>query len=165
MAQASVQLINALRQTAYNLEQGNHYAWGNHGSCNCGNLLQTITQLSKEEILKHAHTGNGEWTELAEAYCGTTAAPHDMLISKLQDIGLTPSDIHNIEYLEDKQVLAELPGGFRWLRRNSKEDVILYLKTFANRLEAKLAHSTDISFYKLKELNLVNYTIKEVIDL
>lgn len=139
MAQANILLIEALRETANRLRNGAHYAWGNHGACNCGNLTQVVTKLSKEEILAYAHTGIGEWTELAEDYCGITNAPAGLLITKLQEIGLTPSDIHNLEYLEDKTVLQRLPGGFRWLQRNVREDVIVYFETFADLLEEQLA--------------------------
>jgi hypothetical protein len=152
MAHPNITLINALRKTASLLQEGNHYAWGNHGSCNCGNLLQTVTTLSAKEILTYAHTGIGEWSELALEYCGVTSAPHTMMIGKLEEMGLTPSDIHNIEYLEDKQVLQQLPGGFRWLSRNNKEDVIVYMNTFANMLEEKLVHSTDVKFYNMQPL-------------
>lgn len=145
MAFPNLTLINALRETALRLRNGAHYAWGNHGACNCGNLTQVVTQLSKEEILQYAHTGIGEWTELAEEYCGITNAPASLLISKLQQIGLTPSDIHNLEYLEDKEVLEQLPGGFRWLQRNVREDVIVYFETFAGLLEEKLINSISIS--------------------
>lgn len=139
MAQANIPLIEALRETAARLRNGAHYAWGNHGACNCGNLTQVVTRLSKEEILAYAHTGIGEWTELAEDYCDITNAPAGLLITKLQEIGLTPSDIHNLEYLEDKAVLQRLPGGFRWLQRNVREDVIVYFETFADLLEEQLA--------------------------
>lgn len=139
MAQANIRLIEALRETAARLRNGAHYAWGNHGACNCGNLTQVVTRLTKDEILAYAHTGIGEWTELAEDYCGITNAPAGLLITKLQEIGLTPSDIHNLEYLEDKTVLQQLPGGFRWLKRNVREDVIVYFETFANLLEEQLA--------------------------
>ncbi len=155
MAHPNSKLITALRDTVTLLQNGNHYAWGNHGSCNCGNLLQTVTKLSKNEILTHAHTGTGEWSELALDYCGVTEAPHTLLISKLEDIGLTPSDIHNLEYLEDKQVLKQLPGGFRWLSRNKKEDVMLYFTTFANMLESKLVHPSDVKFYGLQEVETI----------
>ena len=116
MAQPTIELIQALRTTADKLKNGVQYAWGNHGSCNCGNLLQVVTLLSKEEILTYAHTGIGEWTEIAEEYCGVTNAPFTLLVRKLEEIGLTPTDIHNIEYLEDRKVLEQLPGGFRWLK-------------------------------------------------
>ena len=139
MAHPSKQLIEALRKTADRLLNGATYAWGNHGSCNCGNLLQVVTDLSRHEILTYAHTGVGEWTELAEEYCYVTDAPVNMLISLLEKIGLTPTDIHNLEYLEDKAVLKNLPGGFRWLKKNKREDVIVYFTTFANLLESKLS--------------------------
>jgi hypothetical protein len=64
------------------------------------------------------------------------------LLGTLQQAGLTPVDIHNIEYLEDKAVLKALPGGFRWLKRNAREDVIVYLETFASLLQADLERRT-----------------------
>jgi hypothetical protein len=149
MAYPSIELTEALRETARRLRNGASYAWGNHGSCNCGNLLQVVTKLGKEDILRHAHSGIGEWTELAEDYCGVTNAPVDLMISHLQKLGLTPTDIHNLEYLEDKEVLNQLPGGFRWLKRNVREDVILYFETFANLLEEKLLHTIHINYGQL----------------
>jgi hypothetical protein len=144
MATASIELIYALRETVNRLKKGVDYAWGNHGSCNCGNLLQVVMHLSKEEVLQYAYSGVGEWTELAEDYCGITDAPVSLLIMKLQQLGLTPTDIHNIEYLEDKEVLTHLPGGFRWLSRNKREDVITYMETFAQLLEEKLLQQIEI---------------------
>jgi hypothetical protein len=138
MAIANLELIRALRETVRKLENGADYAWGHHGACNCGNLLQVVTRLSKEEIIRFARTRVGEWTELAEDYCGITNTPVDMLIFELQNLGLTPTDIHNLEYLQDKSVLEKLPGGFRWLKRNVREDVIVYFQTFADVLEEKL---------------------------
>ena len=152
MAQANIQLIEALRETAARLRNGAHYAWGNHGACNCGNLTQVVTKLSKEEILAYAHTGIGEWTELAEDYCGVTNAPAGLLIAKLPEIGLTPSDIHNLEYLEDRAVLEQLPGGFRWLQRNVREDVIVYFETFASMLEEQLTDNITIHYDQLFDI-------------
>ncbi len=138
MAYANIELIEALRETAKRLKNGVDYAWGNHGSCNCGNLLQSVTKLTKQEILQYAHTGIGEWTELAEEYCDVTDVPVSLLVSRLTNIGLTPTDIHNLEYLADSEVLQNLPGGFRWLKRNVREDVIVYFETFADVLEERL---------------------------
>ena len=145
MAFPNMVLIEALRTTATRLQDGATYAWGNHGACNCGNLLQVITPLSRQDILQYAHTGIGEWTELSEDFCGVTNAPVDMLLSKLQEVGLTPSDIHNLEYLDNREVLDKLPGGFRWLTKNVREDVIVYFETFANILEEQLLSGIDIS--------------------
>lgn len=138
MAHPSSQLIRALRQAAKNLRNGADYAWGHHGSCNCGHLLQVVTKLSRKEILEQAQSTYGEWTEIAEEYCGITNVPAYLLISKLEKIGLTPTDIHHLEYLQDKKVLEKLPGGFRWLKRNVREDVIVYFETMAGLLEEEL---------------------------
>lgn len=151
MAYPTLALIGALRETAKRLEEGAQYAWGNHGSCNCGNLLQVITDLTKEEILTYAHTGIGEWTELAEDYCGVTDAPISLLLKKLQDTGLTPTDIHNLEYLEDRTVLNALPGGFRWLKRNQRAHVILYFRTYADLLEEQLIEQIPLPSFELKK--------------
>lgn len=132
-------LADGLRGAAANLRNGAYYAWGHHGACNCGHLLQVTTKFSKEEILTYAHTGFGEWTELADESCSVTGAPIDLLLKKLTDLGLTPTDIHDIEYLDNKAVLKLLPGGFRWLKKNKREDVIVYFETYASFLEEKFA--------------------------
>lgn len=152
MAIANKQLIDALRKTAFRLNNGAYYAWGHHGGCNCGNLLQVVTNLSKEEILSYAHTTRGEWTEIAEECCETSSIPAYLMISKLEAIGLTPTDIHNIEYLEDMDVLNNLPGGFRWLKRNEKKDVINYFESFADLLERNLYQSESQTL----RTNLIN---------
>ncbi|PWT73922.1 MAG: hypothetical protein C5B59_12140 [Bacteroidetes bacterium] len=149
MAQPNYNLINALRNTAKRLRDGAYYAWGHHGGCNCGNLLQVVANLSKEEILGYAHSGHGEWSELAEDFCEISSTPAYLMISKLQEIGLTGTDIHNLEYLEDREVLAYLPGGFRWLKRNVREEVILYLESFADMLEDKLAGTVLVDYEAL----------------
>ena len=152
MATPNILIINALRDTVKRLKDGAYYAWGHHGACNCGHLLQSVTQLSKEEILRYAHTGIGEWTELADDYCTTTNAPVDLLLKKLAEIGFTPSDIHSIEYLTDRQVLDKLPGGFRWLSRNVREDVTVYMETFATLLEDRLLETIHLQGL-IKEVN------------
>ena len=138
MAYPNIQLIEALRKAAKNLSNGADYAWGHHGSCNCGHLLQVVTRLNKNEILEYAQTVHGEWSEIAEDYCGVTNAPAYLLVSKLEKLGLTPTDIHNLEYLEDRTVLENLPGGFRWLKRNIREHVVVYFETMADMLEDEL---------------------------
>jgi hypothetical protein len=65
-------------------------------------------------------------------------------LKKLQEIGLTPTDVHHLEYLDDRKVLEQLPGGFRWLSRNNREHVILYFNTYSNILEDELLASIEI---------------------
>jgi hypothetical protein len=152
MAHPNEALVTALREAAGNLRAGTFYAWGHHGACNCGQLLQVVTNFTREEILTFAHMGHGEWTEIAEEYCTISRAPLYLLMSELQKLGLTPSDIHNIEYLEDRQVLNALPGGFRWLQRNKREDVIDYFETMADLLEEKiLVRIPEVSHLSLEE--------------
>ena len=145
MATPTIELINALRETASRLKSGAHYAWGHHGACNCGNLVQVVTRFTEGEILRYAHTGIGEWTEMTEEFCPVTNAPLTLVITKLEEIGLTPTDIHHIEYLSDKTVLQNLPNGFRWLKRNKREDAIEYFEAFANLLEEKFIQTIDIN--------------------
>lgn len=139
MAKPTLQLIEALRDAAARLYNGATYAWGHHGYCNCGHVLQSITHKTPEALLQSAHTCIGEWTEIAEDYCGLTNLPAYQLMHRLEQAGLTPTDVHHIEYLNDRSILEKLPGGFRWLRRNERSDVIVYLNTLANVLEDQLA--------------------------
>jgi hypothetical protein len=164
VAYPNIGLIEALRNAANNLRNGADYAWGHHGSCNCGHILQVVTKLNKKEILEHAQSAHGEWTEIAEEYCGITNAPAYLLVSKLEKLGLTPSDIHNLEYLEDRNVLEYLPGGFRWLKRNIREDVIDYFEAMADLFEVELLkemvnHYTNKSSYTVTKGRTVGAVI------
>ena len=151
MAYPTIELIACLRETASRLKAGAYYAWGHHGACNCGSLVQVVTRFTKEEILRYAQTATGEWTEMAAEFCPASSAPLGLVIDRLEAIGLTPTDIHNIEYLADKEVLRNLPGGFRWLKRNNKEDAIVYFEAFANLLEEKLLASIDVTVEPLRQ--------------
>ena len=144
MAKATFELIEALRTTALNLKNGAYHSWGHHGACNCGNLVQSVTQFSKEEILRHAQQSTGEWTELAREFCPVTNAPLALIFFRLEAIGLNSTDIHHVEYLSSPAVLRRLPGGHRWLKRNRKDDAILYFETFAGILEEELLNAIEI---------------------
>jgi len=144
MAHPNIKLIQALKQAAKNLRSGADYSWGHHGSCNCGHLLQVVTHLNKNQILEYAQSMYGEWTEIAEEYCGISNASAYLLVSELEKLGLTPTDIHNLEYLEDRTVLENLPGSFRWLKKNVREDVVLYFETMAEMLEEELLKEIQI---------------------
>lgn len=144
MAKATFELIEALRTTALNLKNGAYHSWGHHGACNCGNLVQSVTKFSKEEILRYAQESTGEWTELAREFCPVTNAPLALIFFRLEAIGLSPTDIHHVEYLSSPAVLKQLPGGHRWLKRNSKDDAILYFETFASILEEEFLDTIEI---------------------
>lgn len=46
-------------------------------------------------------------------------------------------------------MLKNLPGGFRWLKRNRREDAIAYFETFANMLEEKLLQQINVNIQEL----------------
>jgi hypothetical protein len=48
--------------------------------------------------------------------------------------------------------LDNLPGGFRWLKKNVREDVIVYFETFASMLEDQLLSRIELP--KLEEWQL-----------
>ena len=152
MAYPNLTLIKVLRQAADNLRNGADYAWGHHGSCNCGHILQVVTHLTKQQILQHAQSVHGEWSEISEDYCGITNTPAYLLISKLEKLGLTPTDVHHLEYLDDREVLEILPGGFRWLHRNVREDVVLYFETFARLMNLKIVATAPKAVLKKQAL-------------
>ncbi len=115
--------------------------WAHMGRCNCGHLAQTLTGLSAEEIHKRALQRYGDWTEQSEhfePYCPHTGFNIDYVMDSLIEAGLSPTDIRELEHLSNRDVLKRLSGGFRYLKRNSRDDVILYLRTWAVTLEEKI---------------------------
>ena len=138
MAHASRPLINALRKSASNLQGGAKYEWGHVGRCNCGHLVQIVTQKSASEIYHTFGIELDEWTEHANDYCPTTNLPLETMIDELEAIGFEKSDIKNLEYLSDTSVLKRLPEEQRYLKRNDREDVVLYFETMADMLEEQL---------------------------
>ncbi|MCB0841025.1 MAG: hypothetical protein KDD99_30360 [Bacteroidetes bacterium] len=144
MAKANLQLIQALRKTAENLDQGSNYQWGHMGACNCGNLAQELTGLSKAEIHTYAlQSRHGDWAEQAMEYCPDSGYPLDYVIDLLLESGLTLSDLKHLERLSDANILRNLPEGKKYLQKNSRKDVVLYLRTWADLLEKEL-QSTPI---------------------
>ncbi|WP_299458440.1 hypothetical protein [uncultured Microscilla sp.] len=145
MAQPSTFLIEALHKTADKLTKGVPYQWGHMGSCNCGNLAQEITQLSKAEIHEYAlQTRFGDWSEQTSEFCPTSNLPMDIVISEMLNAGLTRTDLKHLEKLSDKQVLKRLPANNRYLIHNKRDDVVKYLRTWADLLEEQLLEKINI---------------------
>jgi len=55
--------------------------------------------------------------------------------------------------MENKKVLMLLPGGFRWLKRNKREDAIDYFEAFANMLEDKMIQHIKIDIESIPQYN------------
>lgn len=149
MAKASINIIQALRKTINNLDNGSSYQWGHMGSCNCGNLAQVITNLDKAEIHKSAMRRHGDWNEQLIDYCPTSGLPIDHIIDEMLAYGFTREDLAHLEKLSDPKILKHLPSDKKYLQQNSKIDVVLYLKTWANVLEDELL--AQISLKQLQE--------------
>ena len=133
-----MELVVALRTTAARLAAGAAYQWGHLGQCNCGHLVQTVCKLDKRDIHDWALEREGDWEALALSYCPTSGHHIDDVITALLDLGLDRDDLGHLEKLDDPRVLAALPGGHRWLRRNLREDVVVYLEAWAALLEAAM---------------------------
>ncbi len=134
MARATVEVIAALRRTAARLQQGAAYQWGHSGMCNCGHLAQTITELPGAVIHREVA---GEWSEYLEDYCVVTGERVDDLRAKMVRFGFEPTELAALEQLADPAVLRALPGGHRHLVRNERDDVALYLETWAELLATR----------------------------
>ena len=145
MARPSLEIIDALRNTARKLEVSPNYQWGHMGLCNCGFLAQEITHLRKDEIHARAMAGHGDWTEQLNDYCPTSGLPLDRVIDELLIAGFDIDDLKHLERLSSPVVLKSLPPEKRHLRRNVKSDVICYINGWARLLEnewiASLKHS------------------------
>ncbi|GAB3531454.1 hypothetical protein GCM10027443_13690 [Pontibacter brevis] len=155
MARASIQLIQALRETAQRLAQGDIYQWGHMGSCNCGHLAHTITKHSKGQIHGAAMWRYGDWREQLRDYCPQSGMPLDEIIDQMTDFGLTRHDLEHLERLSHPTITQRLPQNRKYLQHNKREDVVLYLETWAQVLEDELVN-------KIKLPSLKNSPVKEM---
>lgn len=123
--------------------------------CNCGFLAQEVTKLNKEEIHRRAMMRHGDWTEQLNDYCPTSGLPMDETISELIAFGFDSGDLKHLEHLSDQTVLLTIPFVERNLHFNVKEDVVKYMKVWANVLEDALIKTVTIPEFK-NQLTPVN---------
>ncbi|MBC7446659.1 MAG: hypothetical protein H7330_01195 [Hymenobacteraceae bacterium] len=143
MARLSLSVVQALRTTARRLEAAaglKAYQWGHMGSCNCGHLAQTVCRLDPAAIHQRALlTRHGDWDDQLNDYCPHSGLPLDEVIDQMLDAGFSRADLAHLERLSDPVVRAVLgPARANALRHNERADVVLYLRTWADQLEAAL---------------------------
>lgn len=155
MARANVELVEALRKTAKKLEKGAPYQWGHMGSCNCGNLAQELLKMSKAEIHEVAMHKYGDWTEQGQDYCPTSGYPMDEMISRLLNKGLDVEDLKHLEKLSHRKVLERLPTERKYPKHNIREDVVLYMNTWAEILEEEILEKVKLPAIEQKTSILV----------
>lgn len=144
MAKITIQVLQALRKTVASIQSSPDYQWGHMGSCNCGYLAQQITQRSKQEIHSMAMERSGDWNEQLNDYCPTSGLRMDLLISEILHAGFDAEDLKHLERLSAPEILKRLPLEKRILRHNSREDVVLYLRTWADIIEENLLSRIDL---------------------
>jgi len=138
MAKASINLVNALRETAIRVSTGVRYEWGHMAHCNCGHLVQTITQMSGKEVSCTIKHSLDEWTEHANDICNLSGHPVEDLFTALYQAGFENQDIIHLERLSDRRVLNKIGFG-TYLKKNNREDFVIYLSTMADLMEEDLA--------------------------
>lgn len=140
MARPTLELIQALRVTAARLSGGDggaRYKWSHFGQCNCGNLAQTVTRLSPEQVYRAAFDRSGDWGEQAREFCPTSGYPIDFVLRSLFELGLEQTDIRHLERLSDDRVLKRLSVSS--LAHNHRDNVVRYMNAWADLLEEALA--------------------------
>lgn len=138
MAKANPELIAAIERTITKLQNGASYEWGHMGACNCGNLAQELTKISKAEIHKFAMQRHGDWNEQLIDYCPNSGYPMDLMVSKMLEFGLTIDDLGHLERLSDPEILSVMDKEKRdQINKNSREDVVFYLQIWAKLLREK----------------------------
>jgi hypothetical protein len=144
MAKVTFEIVHAIRACAQALGASEAYQWGHMGACNCGFLAQEITHLKKHEIHQRAMQRYGDWNEQLNDYCPTSGRPMDEMIRQMLDFGFDIDDLKHLERLSDPAILSALPSNSRNLERNKKSDVVLYLNTWADRIEDQLLESVRL---------------------
>ncbi len=143
MARPTVQLVRALRSTAQRLDSGSAYKWSHFGQCNCGNLAQTITSLTPEQVYRAAFERAGDWGQQALEFCPTSGYPIDFVLARLFSIGVEQEDVRHLERLTDARVLKRL--GVLELAHNQRDNVVRYMRAWADILEEALPPEADWS--------------------
>jgi len=122
------ELISVLDRTIERLAGDTSYQWGHMGMCNCGHLAQSITGLTHAEIHASALVREGDWEEQANRYCPTSGLLIDSVLAAMFALGLSRDDVRHLEKLSDPRVLQQ--AGVAYLRRNHREDVLVYLRAW-----------------------------------
>ena len=131
------QLIDGLLTAADWIESGKvEYKWGSSESCNCGILAQVITGLPAEEI----DINEATWSKESQRVCKLTGIPLNEIIEELMNVGMTPTDFVNLEFLVHD---GKIPDN--WWTDNpkeapyaQKENVIKYMRDWAANLQKEL---------------------------
>ena len=139
----SLEFATILRKTSRRLENGADYNWCHMGRCNCGHIAQTITSYSPAEIHEMALLKAGDWNDQSIDHCTTTGYTIDHIIEMILAYGLNRQDLAHIERLSNQKVLHQMKAQRRInLDYRNREDVIFYMRTWADLIESTLIEQT-----------------------
>jgi hypothetical protein len=142
MARASLEIVHVLRKTADRLGYSKSYPWGRMRLSNCVLLALEVMNLRKGDV---------HWREQFRDYCPSSKYTIDELISDMLAFGFDRDDLIHLEKLSDKRVLQNIPEHERNLALNSKKDVVIYLKAWADLVERDLIAHIMLPSYLSKE--------------
>lgn len=165
MSDSRRRLIHALRVTADRLAGARaRYQWSHFAHCNCGHLAQTITELDPRILYEVAFHRDGDWSEQAAQHrwdaepdygdrpaldegawepentgaCTVTGNPLSYVFEQMHDLGLGADDVRHLEWLSDPAVRRRLGKGTQRFSHNRRENVVAYLRAWAELLEEQL---------------------------
>lgn len=147
------------------------YDWNEQCSCNCGLVVQSALDVSKnklEKIRTPLFKGSRTWKDAIKNSCSVTGKTDIQLIKDLESMGFHRSDFTHLEYL-DNPVILKLSGirkpnilirPFVSKYYTRKRNLILYLKAWVSILkdeidEVKREKLTDKNKLQAKLVNAV----------
>jgi len=144
------------------------YKWSSFSNCNCGHLIQTITGLDATDLQRQAMMHDGDWGKQAHqrnyvsttppqpdygdrppldegawepeniGACAVTGVSMDFVFYSLEGLGLNAADIEQLERLSDPTIRRRLGAENAHYPHHVRENVIQYLRTWADMLEEQL---------------------------
>ena len=161
------ELARLVRLTAKRVREGADYRWTNQGRCNCGHLAQTLTGLDGGQIHRIALHSEGEWVDHVEEFCEVSNKPVSKLIQEMLSFGLGIDELHALERLNLDIVVRHLPDGRRSLNYRLREDLLIYLETWADVIEAEISwyRNPETQIFINKRLFVMHQTRIEVPEL
>lgn len=134
----SKKLINALRKTALQVEEGEIWDWDNPLSCNCGLLVRNLG-VPKDLIKRNVC---GFWTT---SKCVSTGLDTNLLTQVLKDYGIGYEEIVELEHIgrevleRDPDTSEETPETLEKYRKI----VCSYLREKADLLESQIVRPSN----------------------
>jgi hypothetical protein len=103
-------LITALRTAATALENGTFaYDWSQPHSCNCGVIASVLTHQSSKKLQSQVpDIPKPSWERIVQHHCPVTGLSENFVIRSMQEAGMTPLDIVQLEKLSNPKVVERM---------------------------------------------------------